>query len=64
METKTIRSRRVGRKTYYGEEAELMSAAETMAHNTRMVQAKAGTYDFSNTLVPAPTRKPVAVEIK
>lgn len=54
--------RKVGKKTYYGEEAELMTAAETMAHNARMAQAKAGTYDFSDTLQPPPARKPAAFE--
>lgn len=45
-------------RRWYGEEAELLTNAEQAAHNERMAQMEAGTYDFSNTLVAAPTRKP------
>ena len=42
------------RRRYYGEEAQKLTNREQLAHNTRMAQMRAGTYDFSDTLVPPP----------
>ena len=47
------KTRRPARR-WYGEEAELLTDAEQAAHDARMAQCAAGTYDFSNTLVEAP----------
>ena len=47
-------------RRWYGEEAELLTDAEQAAHNARMAQMEAGTYDWSGTLQPAPTSKPRA----
>ena len=41
-------------RRYYGEEAQKLTNREQLAHNSRMAQMRAGTYDFSDTLVGAP----------
>ena len=41
-------------RRHYGEEAQKLTNREQLAHNTRTAQMRAGTYDFSDTLVEAP----------
>lgn len=50
------RPKRAPRRTYHGEEAEIVSAADQKVYDERLRQMQAGTYDFDSIMVARPSR--------